>query len=127
MAWNIAPEHARREAAARRELERHGLRLRDANVRYRGGELDLVMDHGEVLVFVEVRYRRGASFGGGVGSVNAAKCRKMARAAGLYLASHPFLASRTCRFDVMSMSGEDEAPRFEWIRNAFTLDEVGTR
>lgn len=127
MAWNIAPEHARREDAARRELERHGLRLRAANVRYRGGELDLVMDDRDVLVFVEVRYRRGAGYGGGAGSVDAAKCRKLARAAGLYLASHPTLANRPCRFDVVAMSGDDAAPRFEWIRNAFTLDEVRAR
>ena len=40
------------EQAARRELERHGLQLRDSNVGYRFGELDLVMDHAEVLVFI---------------------------------------------------------------------------
>ena len=124
MAWNIAPESARWERAAQRELERHGLRLRAANVRYRGGELDLVMDDRDVLVFVEVRYRRGTSFGGGAGSVDFAKRRKLVRSASLYLASHPKLAERACRFDVVGVSGEIESPRFEWVRNAFTLDEV---
>ena len=124
MAWNIDPEDARWERAAQRELERHGLRLRSANVRYRGGELDLVMDDREVLVFVEVRYRRGTGFGGGVGSVTAAKCRKLARAAGLYLSSRPALAQRPCRFDVVAVSGDIASPTFEWVRNAFTLDEV---
>lgn len=127
MAWNISPEAARWERAAQRELERRGLRLRDANVRYRGGELDLVMDDGDTLVFVEVRYRRGTSHGGGVGSITAAKCRKLVRAAGLYLSSHPALARRACRFDVMAVSGDLAAPAFEWVRNAFTLDEVHAR
>jgi putative endonuclease len=124
MAWNISPENARWERAAQRELERHGLRLRAANVRYRGGELDLVMDDRDVLVFVEVRYRSGHSFGGGAASVDLRKCKKLARAAGLYLASHPALSNRTCRFDVVAVSGEPAAPTFEWIRNAFTHDEV---
>lgn len=127
MAWNISPENARWERAAQRELERHGLRLRAANVRYRGGELDLVMDDRDTLVFVEVRYRRGTSFGGGAGSIDAAKCRKLARAAGLYLASHPALANRPCRFDVVAVAGTADSPTFEWIRNAFTLDEVRAR
>ena len=127
MAWNISPENARWERAAQHELERHGLRMRAANVRYRGGELDLVMDDRDTLVFVEVRYRRGNTFGGGAGSIDAAKCRKLARAAGLYLASHPALANRACRFDVVAVSGTAAAPTFEWIRNAFTLDEVRAR
>lgn len=127
MASSSAPDGARWERAALRELERNGLRLRAANVRYRGGELDLVMDDRDVLVFVEVRYRRGAGFGGGVSSVDARKRIKLAHAAGLYLSSKPGLATRPCRFDVVAVSGSEDAPRFEWIRNAFTLDEVHAR
>jgi putative endonuclease len=127
MASSSAPDGARWERAAQRELERHGLRLRAANVRYRGGELDLVMDDRDVLVFVEVRYRRCDGFGGGGASVDARKRTKLARAAGLYLSSQPSLATRPCRFDVVAVSGSDDAPRFDWIRNAFTLDEVHAR
>jgi putative endonuclease len=112
------------EQAARRELERAGLRLRAANVRYRFGELDLVMDDADVLVFVEVRYRRGTGFGGGAASVDARKRGRLARAAAAYLAGAPALARRTCRFDVVAIEGDAAAPRFDWIRNAFTLDEV---
>ena len=127
MASSSAPDGARWERAAQRELERNGLRLRAANVRYRGGELDLVMDDRDVLVFVEVRYRRGQGFGGGGASVDTRKRIKLARAASLYLSSKPWLANRACRFDVVAVSGSDEAPRFDWIRNAFTLDEVHAR
>lgn len=112
------------EQAAQRELERAGLRLRASNVRYRFGELDLVMDDDEVLVFVEVRYRQGNQFGGGAGSVDARKRARLARAAAAYLAGAPALARRTCRFDVVSVQGPPEAPHFDWIRNAFTLDEI---
>jgi putative endonuclease len=112
------------EQLARRELERAGLRLRAANVRYRFGELDLVMDDGEVLAFIEVRYRRGSGFGGGAASVDARKRARLARAAAAYLAANPTLARRPCRFDVVSIGGDAAAPSLDWIRNAFTLDEV---
>lgn len=115
------------ERAAQRELERHGLRLRDSNVTFRFGELDLVMDEGETLVFIEVRYRRGGSFGDGAVSVDARKCQRIVRAASAYLAAQPLLARRTCRFDVVGVSGDLAAPRFDWIRNAFTLDEMPAR
>jgi putative endonuclease len=112
-------EGSAREAEARAALERAGLRLRAANVRYRVGELDLVMDDGEVLVFVEVRYRRSEGYGGGSGSVDGRKQQKLARAAALYLADHPSLARRPCRFDVVAL-GDGRAA--EWIRDAFQLD-----
>lgn len=116
---NRLAEGAAREAEARVVLERAGLRLRAANVRYRVGELDLVMDDGDVLVFVEVRYRRSADFGGGSGSVDGRKQQRLARAASLYLADHPQLARRPCRFDVVALGG-GQPP--DWIRDAFRLD-----
>lgn len=41
------------EAAARRWLESKGLRFIAANVRERGGEIDLIMRDGKTTVFVE--------------------------------------------------------------------------
>ena len=106
------------EAAAERYLKRHGLRLRAANVRYRHGELDLIMDHGEVLVFVEVRHRQNASFGGAALSVGPKKQQRLARAAASFLAQQPGLAQRPCRFDVVAF----EADQIHWIQDAFRLD-----
>lgn len=60
------------EAAARRWLESKGLRFIAANVRERGGEIDLIMRDGKTTVFVEVRYRRSAQFGGAAASVTGA-------------------------------------------------------
>ncbi len=112
------------EAAARAHLERAGLITVAANAGYRVGELDLVMRDGEALVFVEVRYRRDARFGGGSVSVTPAKRRRVALAASAWLASHPREAHRPCRFDVVAIAGGAEAPRIDWIRNAFTLDDL---
>jgi putative endonuclease len=123
-AASLAPDGAAWEGIARMELERAGLRWRAANVRYRFGEIDLVMDDADVLVFVEVRYRRSGKFGGGIESVDRRKQGRLARAAAAYLAAEPALARRACRFDVVALSGSSANYRMEWIRNAFTLDET---
>lgn len=110
------------EAAARRLLERAGLRMLAANARFRGGELDLVMREGAGVVFVEVRYRRDAAFGGGAASVDLRKRRKLVMAAQAFLAANPPLAQAPCRFDVIDAHGEP--PRLEWIRDAFRADGI---
>ena len=112
------------EAAARRHLLRAGLSEVAANAGYRLGELDLVMRDGDTLVFVEVRYRASADYGGGAGSVDRAKRRKLGRAAQLFLLQHPALAEEICRFDVVDARGDPEAPDFTWHRDAFRLDDA---
>jgi putative endonuclease len=107
------------ETAARIHLETAGLRLIAANQRYRVGEIDLVMRDGELVVFVEVRYRRSAGYGGSAPSVDFVKQRKLVLAAQCFLVEHPDLARRACRFDVVAVEGEADAPRVDWIRNAF--------
>ncbi|MDQ2703002.1 MAG: YraN family protein [Pseudomonadota bacterium] len=125
------------EAAARQHLIDAGLRALAGNVNYRVGELDLVMldrdRDGDVVVFVEVRYRAGDDFGGGAASVDHGKRRKLLRAAQLFLLKSPLLKgplARTqravepnCRFDVIEASGDPAAPRLHWIRDAFRADD----
>lgn len=122
------------EAAARAYLKQAGLADVAVNANYRGGELDLVMldrsgldrsgrDRG-TLVFVEVRYRRDPSFGGGAASVGAAKRRKLIHAAQLFLLAHREYANAPCRFDVVEADGDPEAPRLNWLRDAFRGDDI---
>lgn len=107
------------ETAAARHLQQAGLGLWDRNYRCRCGEIDLVMQEGAVLVFVEVRYRRSSDFGSGAESVHAAKQQRIIRAAQHYLQMHPQRARGACRFDVVIVSGTDAAAGLEWIRDAF--------
>jgi len=111
------------EAAAAEYLTQAGLQPIAANVGARFGELDLVMLDGEVLVFIEVRYRRHAGFGGGAASVDARKRRKLVQAAGVFLAGHPRYQHLPCRFDVIAASGDAATPELEWIRDAFRVGE----
>lgn len=103
------------EALAAGWLKTQGLKFVARNVRYRFGEIDLVMDDGEALVFVEVRYRSRADFGGAAASVTAAKQARMERAIRAYVASHPEARRRSLRADVVAVSAGD---RIEWIKNA---------
>jgi putative endonuclease len=111
------------EAAARMHLLSAGLRDIARNAHCRLGELDLVMRDGDCVVFVEVRYRRDASFGGGAASVDVWKRRKLVRAAHVFLKRTPFLSHLPCRFDVVDATGDPSAPALRWIRAAFRADE----
>ena len=116
------------EAAARRYLVDAGLRELAANASYRGGELDLVMldddRDGTVVVFVEVRYRSHAGYGGGAASVDGRKRRKLVHAARRFLAMHGSLRDAPCRFDVVEADGDPAAPRLHWLRDAFRADDA---
>ncbi|MCB1568382.1 MAG: YraN family protein [Xanthomonadales bacterium] len=112
------------EAIARQHLEQAGLVFVAANVNYPFGELDLVMRDGQIRVFVEVRYRKHSGFGGGVQSVTASKRRRIAHAASAWLAANPADARHPCRFDVVALSGAHPDTTIEWLRAAFTLDDL---
>ena len=80
----------------------------------RGGEIDLIVRENDgTLVFVEVRTRKGAGFGGAAGSVSAAKQRSVIFAARCYLRA--FASPPACRFDVVAIEGA----HIEWLRGAF--------
>ena len=111
------------EAAARDYLVAAGLQTLAANAQARHGELDLVMRDGDTVVFVEVRYRRSAAFGGGFASVDAGKRRRLVLAARQFLAAHRDLRDAPCRFDVIDASGDPAAPKLRWLRDAFRADD----
>jgi putative endonuclease len=76
------------------------------------------------VVLVEVRYRRSAGFGGSVGSVDAGKRRRIALAAQAWLDDNRKFAAADCRFDVIAVDGDLAALRSQWLRAAFTLDDL---
>ncbi|MBF0255452.1 MAG: YraN family protein [Gammaproteobacteria bacterium] len=98
-------------------LQAKGLRLLERNYSCRQGEIDLIMQHGDCLVFVEVRYRRNSSFGSPLESVDSHKQARLRHSAQHYLQRHPWLLARPCRFDVVGISGDQG--RIDWLENAF--------
>ncbi|MEY2633555.1 MAG: hypothetical protein RIR00_2209 [Pseudomonadota bacterium] len=110
----------RAEALAEALLRRHGLRLLARNYRVKGGEIDLICQDGATLVFVEVRLRRNAAFGGAAASITRSKRQRLLLAARHYLLGR---GERPCRFDCVLFSRLDPDAA-EWIRNAFSADEA---
>jgi putative endonuclease len=100
-------------------LVARGLSLRVRNFQSRHGEIDLIMNDGNSLVFVEVRYRRTGDFGAGAESVDRRKQARITACAQRYLQEHPAAAQRPCRFDVVALTGVAGQPQIEWIRDAF--------
>ncbi len=78
------------------------------------------MQDGNVLVYVEVRYRASDRFGGSTASVTAEKRRRLINAAKRYAAERRALRDRPARFDVVAISGPVSTPDLRWIRNAFS-------
>lgn len=110
----------RGEQRAESFLRERGLKCVTRNWRCRRGEIDLVMDDGESLVFVEVRMRGPGSYTDGVASVDAAKRRRLILAARDFLMRHAEHADRPCRFDVIGIGGEHN--KIEWIPHAFEVE-----
>lgn len=104
------------ETTAMEYLQAQGLSLVARNVHCRWGELDLIMQDQQALVFVEVKARTSERFGGGLGALTYGKQQKLRRAAQWYLArqTNPNMA---CRFDVVTLGLSDQS--CTWIRNAF--------
>ena len=100
-------------------LQARGLQLLHRNYRSKGGEIDLILQDTDSLVFVEVRYRRQPGFGSAAESVDWRKQSKLIKCARHFLQAHT--VRQPCRFDVISVNGS--ADNIEWIRNAFTAAE----
>jgi putative endonuclease len=112
----------RAEALAQHHLRQHRLRVVARNYRCRQGELDLVCLDGEIMVFVEVRYRRRDARVSAAESIDRTKQRRLRAAAAHFLASHRKHAARRCRFDVVTVTGQDPDIELHWLKSAF-VDE----
>jgi putative endonuclease len=106
----------RAERLAERYLEEAGLRPVARNFRCRMGEIDLIMQDGGCLVFIEVRMRKHQEFGGAAASIHRQKQQRIVKAAQLYLAT--LARMPPCRFDVVLLDALEDA-RIDWIRSAF--------
>lgn len=112
-----------KEKLAGRYLRSRGAKILQFNYQCRSGEIDLIAQLQEWLLFVEVKFRSNLDFGLPQASVTGVKQRRIIQCARYFLAHHPTLAGRPCRFDVIAImpGGGPDKYRVEWIRNAFQL------
>ena len=94
------------EDVAASSYRRDGYAVVDRNWRCTTGELDLVVRRDDLVVFCEVKARRGAGFGGAVAAVDHRKQARLRRLGALWLAAHPDVAGGLrVRFDVVTVTG----------------------
>lgn len=97
-------------------LLKQGLLLIAKNSQYPLGEIDLIMQDKQCLVFVEVRYRKNANFGDAAMTVTLSKQTKIKQAAQLWMLSKNLNIEDTeFRFDIFAITGKNQ----KWIINAF--------
>ena len=110
---------SRGESVACRLLEQRGYRVLARNFRCRGGEIDIVAQDGDALVFVEVKERSSARHGTGWEAVTQEKRRRIVHAARLFAARRG-LSEGPIRFDVVSIDRDPQGVAHAChIRGAF--------
>ena len=104
-----SPTHqqgAQAEDAAASFLQQQGYQLVAQNFNTRFGEIDLIVQHAQQLVFVEVRQRKVNSLVSALESITLAKQRKIIKAAQGFLQQHQQYHNHDCRFDVIALTSK---------------------
>jgi putative endonuclease len=95
-------------------LEEQGLTLRCRNYRTKRGELDIVMQDGDTIVCVEVKFRKKSQYGQAAEFVTMKKLQRIQAAFAFYLLDNNFNpASTPLRIDVIAIDGSD----LQWLKN----------
>lgn len=101
-------------------LSRCGYKILEKNFRIKGGEVDIIAEKNDTLVFVEVKSRTSTEYGTGEEAVTYTKKKRLIRAAKAYLRYKG--ADRNCRFDVISiLFNGRKIKEINHIEGAFTL------
>lgn len=108
---------ARYEDMAVDYLKKNQYRILDRNYHdHRYGELDIVAGKGNMIVFLEIKYRNTDTYGDPLEAVDYRKQKKISRTALHYLTTHGYGTEVPCRFDVIAIYGDG---RIRHIENAF--------
>lgn len=106
------------ERQAEKYLVNHGYHVVERNYRSKLGEIDLILEKDNTLVFVEVRYRENSRHGTPAETVTRSKIGKIVRTAEVFLMKNNRFSEHDYSFDVISISDA-----LTWIDCAFTLDD----
>lgn len=94
-------------------LKKQGLRIKEINYRISLGEIDIIGEDEENIIFIEVKYRKTASYGQPWEAVCSNKQKKICRVARQYCYSKHI--RKQVRYDIVSICGTE----ILWFQNAF--------
>jgi len=110
------------ENLALKHLQSKGLNFVERNIHCRAGEVDLLMQDSDTLVFVEVRFRNSANYGSAIESVTPTKQARIINTAKHYLHKNN-LWSHNVRFDIVAIQPVTgrlfKRHKIDWIKAAF--------
>ena len=115
------------ETAAACFLQKQGLKIISKNKSYKVGEIDIIAEDSQGLIFVEVKYRSGNTHGSAAEMVSPQKQLKLQKAALAWIQENDPGMLKPCRFDVIAITGkgartngfDENHAEMEWIKNAF--------
>jgi putative endonuclease len=99
-------------------LAARGFKIITRNYRQKSGEIDIICEDRDSIIFVEVKTRRTAHFGSPLEAVNRRKQQQISVTALDYLSRHGLL-DRSARFDVVGVVIGADGPEITHIANAF--------
>ena len=108
----------RSEALAAKQMRKMGYEILEQNYYAAGGEIDLIAQKGELIVFTEVKYRKSAEYGLPGEAVDGKKQRHIIRTAKAYI-QEKGLEGMQFRFDVAELLTEDGQTYFRYTEDAF--------
>ncbi|AOE50481.1 YraN family protein [Kangiella sediminilitoris] len=107
------------EHYAEQLLKKSKLKLLERNFHSKHGEIDLIMQSENTLVFIEVRYRANTRHGSGAETVDYRKQQKIIKTAQFFLQQMKKYQHLNCRFDVVSVTLGHKSLSADWFKDAF--------
>ncbi len=109
------------EEKATKYLKKHGYAILERQYNIRGGEIDIIAQKGEYIVFIEVKTRSDKEYGSGAEAVTYTKQQRILKTAQVYMLGKE---NYSARFDVIVIDGYLKGEKFifenlEHIENAF--------
>ena len=99
-------------------LMKKGYRVLTRNFRFQHGEIDIIAEDGQVLVFVEVKTRRSLEYGTPEESISKRKRKLLRRTADGYMYTKK-IEDRECRCDVIAIEYQNNIPEIRHLVDAF--------
>lgn len=109
------------EILANSYLQKKGYKILAQNYRWARGEIDLIAEKDDLLIFVEVKTASSQRFGAPETWVNQKKQRQIGMVAEKYLQEHE-IEDVDCRFDVIAIEMRQNTHSIKHIENAFWLE-----
>jgi len=105
-------------------LKKQGLNILQQNFQTRLGEIDLIAfdKKTNTIIFVEVKFRKQAHYGGAIAAVTTKKLNKMTKTANLWLQTNADYTDKPCRIDILCINGDLNFNNIDWIKGISAFD-----